>query len=66
MKINFLALAPYFTQDPSKPRIVKDVVLRYMLKLNNVPRELINVMTYNPDEEDAKAKVALLNMNDMD
>jgi hypothetical protein len=33
MKANFLAMLPYFTNDPSKPKVVKNLALRYALKL---------------------------------
>lgn len=66
MKVNFLSMAPYFIQDPTKPKIVRNFVLRYMLKLNGVPREMINVMTYDDTEEVARYKVNLINNNDME
>lgn len=65
MKANFLAMLPYFTQDPSKPSIIKNTALRYALKLQWFSREMINILTYDPSEEKAKSMVHLLNANDM-
>ena len=65
LKVNFLSMLPYITNDPSKPVVVKNVALRYALKLQGLNRELINILTYNAAEEDAKSKIHILNNNDM-
>lgn len=65
MKANFLAMLPYFTNDPSKPKVVKNLALRYALKLQWMSREMINALTYDPTEEKAKMLVHILNANDM-
>lgn len=64
MKANFLAMLPYFTQDPTRPQIVKNTALRYALKLDWMSKEMINILTYDPVEEKAKSLVHLLNAND--
>ena len=65
MKANFLAMLPYFTQDPSKPKVIKNIALRYALKLQGMSKEMINILTYDPTEERAKRLVHFLNQNDM-
>lgn len=64
MKTNFLAMLPYFTEDPSKPTVVKNVALRYSLKLQWMSKEMVNLLTYDPNEEKAKSFVHLLNADD--
>lgn len=66
LKANFLAMLPYFTEDPSKPKVIKNIALRYALKLNWVNREMVNMLTYDPAEERAKMLVHLLNNDDME
>lgn len=62
--IMFDTMLPYFIQDPSKATIVKNVALRQSLKLKWVSKELINILTYDKNEEWAKAKVIWINNND--
>lgn len=64
-KLSFQAQLPLILSDPSIPQISKTYALRYSLKLNGVPREMIKIMTFNNTEVDARNKVALLNANDM-
>ena len=65
LKADFLAMLPYWTNDPSKPKVLKNIALRYALKLQWVTREMINILTYEPSEEKAKMLVKLLNEDDL-
>ena len=63
-KLAFMTTLPYFMQDPMTPKIIKTLALRYSMKLQWTPREYIKLLTYNKDEEWAKAKVIAINNND--
>lgn len=60
----FQTSMPYFMQDPTIPKIIKTLALRYSMRLQWSPREMIKLLTYNKDEEWAKAKVIAINNKD--
>lgn len=64
-KISFLAMMPYFTEDPTIPKVIKTLAIRYAMGLQWTPREKIKILTYNPDEEAAKQKLIFINNEDM-
>jgi len=58
-------MMPYFLQDPTTPKVIKNIALRYAMRLQGTPREMIKLLTYNKDEETAKHKLVLINNKDM-
>jgi len=64
-KVSFLTMMPYFLEDPTTPKVIKNIALRYAMKLQWTPREMIKLLTYNKDEESAKHKLILINNQDI-
>lgn len=65
-KIAFGAVAPLILQDPTKPIVSRRFTERYLLRLNGVPKEYIDVMIPpTPDEMDAHMENELLSRNDV-
>ncbi len=66
IQVAFSAKLPILLGDPSIPKIAKTMALRYSMKLDGVPREMVNVLVPPSYEElDAAEKVALLSHDDM-
>lgn len=64
LKIDFLTMLPYFIQNPETPSIIKKQAMRYAMRLQNIPREQIKLLTYDKTEAPAKHKLVLINMWD--
>lgn len=63
IRIAFQAQLPVLMADPSIPQISKTYALRYSLRLNGIPKDMIKVMTFNPTEVSARNKLILINNN---
>lgn len=60
----FGAIIPLILQDPSKPEVTRNFAMRYLLKLNEVPPDVINVLAPDsPDEQRAHMENELLSRN---
>lgn len=63
-RLYFAQTAPMLLQDPSKPIASRNFTQRYWLKLNGVPRDMIEIMVpETPDEQQATLENELLSKN---
>lgn len=61
---SFMVMYPSITEDPTLPKVTKNIARRYAMRLQWTPREMIKLLTYDKDEESAKHKLNLINNND--
>lgn len=64
VRIAFQAQLPMLLADQTIPSISKLYAMRYSLRLNGIPKDMIAVMTFNPVEVAARRKLILINNND--
>jgi len=63
-RVSFNAIAPLFLNDPTTPLSSKNFTKRYLLQLNNIENEMIQIMVPDtPDEAKARMENELLSRN---
>lgn len=63
-RVAFGQIAPLIMQDPTKPEVSRNFTMRYLLKLNDVPQDVVDVMLPDsPDEQRARIENELLSRN---